>query len=117
MKKILIVDDSLFMRQSLRAVLERNDFEVIGEAENGIVGVQKYKELKPDIVTLDITMPQMDGLQALDEMKAFDKDCKVVMVSAVGQESNVRKAVMKGAKSFIVKPFKEEHIIKVLNSV
>ena len=117
MKRILIVDDTAFMRLSLRAMLERNGFEVIGEAENGSVAVNKYKELRPDIVTMDITMPVMDGIQALKEIRQFDSNSKVVMISALGQESYVREAVMLGAKGFVIKPFKEDYVIKTLNKL
>ena len=116
-KRILIVDDTAFMRLSLRAMLERNGFEVIGEAENGSVAVNKYKELRPDIVTMDITMPVMDGIQALKEIRQFDSNSKVVMISALGQESYVREAVMLGAKGFVIKPFKEDYVIKTLNKL
>lgn len=117
MKRILIIDDAMFMRKSLRLILERNGFEVVGEAENGMIGVKKYLELKPDLVTLDITMPVMDGISALKELKKADNNAKVVMVSAMGQEAYVREAVMQGAKSFIVKPFTEVQVIKVLHSL
>lgn len=116
-KKVLIVDDAAFMRMSLRSILEKNGFEVAGEAENGQIGVRKYKELSPDIVTLDITMPEMDGVAALKEIMKIDADAKVVIVSAMGHEGNVREAIVCGAKSFIVKPFKDDHVIKVLKSI
>ena len=117
MKKVLIVDDAAFMRMSIKRILEKNGFQIIGEAENGQVGVKKYAELNPDIVTLDITMPEMDGITALKEIRKIDCNAKVVIVSAMGQEGYVREAVMCGAKSFIVKPFTEEHFIKALNSI
>lgn len=117
MKKVLIVDDAAFMRLALKSMLEKNGFEVIGEAENGIVGVQKYKELSPDIVTMDITMPEMDGISALKEIKKVDTKANVVMISAMGQENSIREAVIAGAKSFVVKPFKEEIVIKALTQV
>jgi len=117
MKKVLIVDDAAFMRMSLKSILERNGFEVIGEAENGEMGVQKYKKYNPDLVTMDITMPEKDGLQALKEIKAYDNNAKVVMVTALGQEAFIMDAIKSGAKYFIVKPFKEEHVIKVLNDL
>ena len=98
-------------------MLEKNGFEVAAEAENGVVAVQKYKELKPDIVTMDITMPEMDGLQALKLIKQLDPDAKVVVVSAMGQEPVVKDAILSGAKSFIVKPFKEDFVLKTLNSL
>lgn len=117
MKKVLVVDDAAFMRMSLKKILVENGFEVVGEAENGRVGVQKYNELRPDIVTLDITMPDMDGLAALKGIMTIDPNAKVVMISAMGQESYVRESIMLGAKNFIVKPFNAEHVIKVLNSL
>ena len=117
MKKILIVDDAAFMRMSLKKILEENDFEVVGEAENGRIGVEKYNELQPDIVTLDITMPEMDGLTALKGIMAIDPNANVVMISAMGQESYVRESIMAGAKNFIVKPFNKAHVVKVLNSL
>lgn len=115
MKRVLIVDDTAFMRMSLKTMLEKNGFEVIGEAENGSVAVRKYKELRPDIVTMDITMPEMDGIQALKEIRQFDSNSKVVMISALGQESYVREAVMSGAKGFIIKPFKEDYVVQTLS--
>ncbi|NLW57028.1 MAG: response regulator [Firmicutes bacterium] len=114
MKKVLIVDDSAFMRLSLRKLLEGNGYQVVGEAENGRVGVDKYKELNPDIVTLDITMPEMDGLAALNEIIQFDREAKVVIVSAMGQEAYVKEAVLSGAKNFVVKPFVNDHVLKVM---
>ncbi len=117
MKKVLIVDDAIFMRSALKMMLEKNGFEVIGEAENGSVAIQKYKLLRPDIVTMDITMPEMDGIEALKVIRAFDGNAKIITISALGQECYVREAVMSGAKGFIVKPFKEDQIIKVLNKL
>jgi two-component system chemotaxis response regulator CheY len=117
MKKVLIVDDAAFMRMALGNLLEKNDFEIVGEAENGAVGVRKYKELHPDVVTMDITMPEMTGIDALKEIKAFDPDAKVVMVSALGQESYVKEAVLSGAKTFIVKPYKEDHVVAALKKI
>ena len=117
MKRVLIVDDAAFMRMSLRTMLEKNGFQEIDEAENGSVAVIKYKELNPDIVTMDITMPEMDGIQALKEIRKFDSNCKVIIISAMGQESYVREAVMSGAKGFVVKPFKEDYIIQTLSKL
>lgn len=115
MKKILIVDDSLFMRLSLKAMLIKNGFEVVGEAENGIKGIEMYNILKPDIVTMDITMPEMEGTEALEQIVKINPDAIVVMVSAIGQETKVKQAILLGAKGFIVKPFKEDHLVKALN--
>ncbi|HWP79520.1 MAG TPA: response regulator [Candidatus Acidoferrum sp.] len=117
MSTVLVVDDAAFMRMSIKKVLERHGFEVVGEAENGIEGVAKYQELKPDLVTMDITMPEMTGIEALKNICQQDPSAKVVMVSAMGQEGLVREAILSGAKSFIVKPYKEEFIISTLNSV
>ncbi|AGX43394.1 chemotaxis protein CheY [Clostridium saccharobutylicum DSM 13864] len=117
MKRVLIVDDAAFMRVTLKSMLENNGFEVVGEAENGIIGVQKYVELNPDVVTMDITMPEMSGIDALKEMKKINPNVKVVMISAMGQDMLIRESVIAGAKSFIVKPFKEEFMVKTLTQV
>lgn len=117
MKKVLIVDDAAFMRLSLRTMLERNGYEIIGEAANGFDAIQKYTTLKPDLVTMDITMPDMDGVQALEEIKKADSKAVVIMISALGQETMVKKAVMLGAKGFLVKPYKEENLIKALSKL
>ncbi|RDU23685.1 response regulator [Anaerosacchariphilus polymeriproducens] len=117
MKKVLIVDDAVFMRLAIKSMLENNGFEDIEEAQNGIEALQKFKELKPDIVTMDITMPEMNGLEALKAILDYDHNAKIVMVSSMGQEEKVKQAIMYGAKSFIVKPFKEELVIKVLKKI
>ena len=117
MKKVLIVDDAAFMRMAIRKIVEKAGLVVAGEAENGAVGVARYKEFMPDIVTLDVTMPEMDGIQALKAIRQINPNANVVMVSAMGQEPMVREAVMCGARSFIVKPFKEDHVISVLNKL
>ncbi len=117
MKRVLIVDDAAFMRMSLKRILENNDFEVVGEAENGLVAIKLYKRLQPDIVTMDITMPEMDGVQALKEISKLDSNCKIVMISALGQESYVKEAIINGAKSFIVKPYKEDHVVQTLRKL
>lgn len=117
MKRVLLVDDAAFIRMTLRMMLEKNGFEIAGEAGNGVEAVQLYQELKPDIVTLDITMPQMDGIQALKKIISIAPDAKIIMVTAMGQEAMVREAVVSGAKGFIVKPFKEELVVKALNKL
>jgi len=117
MKKILITDDAVFMRLALKTMLEKNGFEVVGEAENGIIAIEKYKILRPDIITLDITMPVMTGIEALKEIKAFDKNARIIMISAMGQEKTVRDAVISGAVGFIVKPFNEETIVNVFSKL
>ncbi len=111
MGRVLIVDDAAFMRSTIRMMLERNGHEVCGEAENGSVAIKRYQELMPDLVTLDITMPEMDGVRALKEIMRMAPAAKVIMVSAMGQEHLVREAVLAGAKGFIVKPFKEEALM------
>lgn len=117
MKKVLVVDDAAFMRLSLKTMLGKNGFEVIGEAENGLKAIELYSKLKPDIVTMDITMPEMEGIEALEVIMKMDPSAKVMMVSSLGQESKVKRAVLLGAKGFVVKPFKEEYIIKALASI
>lgn len=117
MKRVLIVDDAAFMRLSMKAMLEKNGFEVVGMAENGELGIKLYKETVPDIVTMDITMPGMTGIEALGAIIQYNPNAKVVMVSAMGQETMVREAVHMGAKSFVIKPFKEDQIVKTLNRI
>ncbi|RKL62405.1 response regulator [Thermoanaerobacteraceae bacterium SP2] len=117
MKRVLIVDDAALMRMLLKNMLEKNGFQVVGEAENGSVAVRTYEELQPDIVTMDITMPEMDGIEALKKIKIYDPKAKVVMLSALGQESYIKEAIMLGAKYFIVKPFKEDHVVETLNKI
>ena len=117
MKRVLIVDDAAFMRMSIRNMLENNGFEIVGEAENGVMAIEKYKELQPEVVTMDITMPEMDGLEALREIKKIDPSASVVLVSALGQEARMKEAIIYGAKGFIVKPFKEEIIVSALSKI
>jgi len=112
--KVLIVDDAAFMRMMLRDILAKNGFEVIGEADNGKVAVQMYGELKPDVVTMDITMPEMDGIAAVKEIKAADPGAKIVMVSAMGQQAMVIEAIRSGAADFIVKPFQPDRVLEAL---
>ncbi|PFJ17256.1 two-component system response regulator [Bacillus cereus] len=116
--KILVVDDAMFMRTMIKNLLKSNsEFEIIGEAENGVEAIQKYKELQPDIVTLDITMPEMDGLEALKEIIKIDSSAKVVICSAMGQQGMVLDAIKCGAKDFIVKPFQADRVIEALTKV
>jgi two-component system chemotaxis response regulator CheY len=117
MATAMIVDDAAFMRMALKKILVRLGIEVIAEAENGVSAIQKFKELKPDIITMDITMPEMTGIEALREIHKISSEVRVVMVTAMGQESFVREAVLNGAKDFIVKPFKEETVKATLESV
>ena len=117
MKSVLIVDDAAFVRLSIRKVLEDNGFDVVGEAEDGLEAIKQYSKLKPDIVTMDINMPEMNGVQALCEIKKQDPDAKVVMISALGHEMWIRKAKTFGASGFIVKPFEVEDILNMLKNI
>ena len=110
-KNILIVDDAAFMRMMLKDILTKNGYNVIGEAANGQEGFDKYKELKPDLVTLDITMPEVDGITCLKMIKQSDAGAKVVMCSAMGQQAMVIDAIQSGAKDFIVKPFQPDRVM------
>ena len=112
--RILIVDDAAFMRMMIRDILTKNGYEVVGEAQDGAQAVERYKELKPDLVTMDITMPEMDGIQALKEIKKIDAGAKVIMCSAMGQQAMVIDAIQAGAKDFIVKPFQADRVIEAI---
>lgn len=112
MARILVVDDAMFMRTVLKGVLEEGGHTVVGEAENGDVAVKKYKDLKPDLVTMDITMPDKDGIAALKEIRDFDPNAKVIMCSAMGQQAMVVDAIKSGAKDFCVKPFDKERVLE-----
>jgi two-component system chemotaxis response regulator CheY len=116
-KKVLIVDDAVFMRMKLKDILEKNGYQVVDEAQNGLEAIEKYKATQPDLVTMDITMPEMDGVEALKEIKAFDSNAKVLMCSAMGQQSMVMDAIRAGAVDFIVKPFDSDRVIKALDKV
>lgn len=115
MSTILIVDDAAFMRMMLKDILTKNGFEVIGEAKDGSEALEKYQELKPDLVTLDITMPIVDGITALKNIKAYDSSAKCVMCSAMGQQVLVIESIQAGAKDFIVKPFQADRVIEAVN--
>lgn len=117
MTTLMIVDDASFMRMSIKQMVESYDFNVIAEAADGIEAVEKYSKFKPDIVTMDITMPNMSGIEALKKIIAYDNNAKIVMVSAVGQEAFIKEAVLSGATTFIVKPFKKEKLIEVLEGL
>ncbi|MGX7023594.1 response regulator [Vagococcus hydrophili] len=116
-KTVLIVDDAVFMRMKLKDILEKNGYSVLGEAQNGLEAIEKYKTEKPDLVTMDITMPEMDGVEALKAIKEFDANAKVLMCSAMGQQSMVMEAIREGALDFIVKPFDADRVIKALDKV
>lgn len=114
---ILIVDDASFMRMMIKDILTKNGFNVLGEAENGAKAVERYKELNPDLVLMDITMPEMDGIQAVKEIKKLNANAKVVMCSAMGQQAMVIEAIQAGAKDFIVKPFQADRVVEAVKKV
>lgn len=116
-KRILITDDALFMRVTLKNILTQNGYEVCGEAQNGVEAVKLFKELKPDLVTMDITMPEMDGIQALKEIKTIDPAASVVMCTAMGQKNMVVEAIQSGAKDFIVKPFQPDRVLEAVGKL
>ena len=117
MAKVLIVDDAAFMRMMIKDILEKNDFQVVGEASNGLIAVDLHKKEKPDVVTMDITMPDMDGIEAVKEIKKFDPNAKIIMCSAMGQQSMVMDAIKAGAKDFIVKPFQADRVLEAIKKV
>lgn len=116
-KNILICDDAAFMRMMIKDILTKNGYNVVGEAENGAKAVEKYAELKPDLVLMDITMPEMDGIQALKKIKESDSSAMVIMCSAMGQQAMVIEAIQGGAKDFIVKPFQAERVLEAVKKV
>lgn len=116
-KKVLIVDDAAFMRMMIKDILTKNGYEVAGEAENGIRAVEKYKELTPDLVLMDITMPEMNGIDAVKNIKALDPGAKIVMCSAMGQQAMVIESIQAGARDFIVKPFQADRVLEAVRKV
>lgn len=112
--KIMIVDDAAFMRMMIKDILTKNGYEVVAEAADGAQAVEKYKELQPDLVTMDITMPEMDGIAALKEIKKINSNAKVIMCSAMGQQAMVIDAIQAGAKDFIVKPFQADRVLEAI---
>ena len=115
-KRVLIVDDAPVIRLMLRDIIEYNGYEIVGECENGKQAVEKYRELKPDVVTMDITMPEKDGITALKEIMALDRTAKVVMVTAVDERESLIRAIRNGAADYIVKPFEEERVLSAVKS-
>ena len=114
MPSVLIADDAAFMRMMIKNILTEAGYEIVGEAENGAVAVAKHRELKPDITTMDITMPELDGLSALRQIREADPTARVVMCSAMGQQSMVIESIQAGAKDFIVKPFQADRVLETL---
>ena len=114
MARVLVVDDAAFMRKMVSDALVKGGHEVIGEAGNGVEAVAQFQALRPDLMTLDITMPEKDGLAALADIMAADPTAKVVMCSALGQESKVLEAIKLGAKDFVVKPFQPDRVIEAV---
>ena len=115
--RVLIVDDAAFMRMMIKDILSKNGYEVVGEAENGQKAVEKFQELKPDLTTMDITMPEMDGITAVKEIKKIDANAKVIMCSAMGQQAMVIEAIQGGARDFIVKPFQPDRVLEAVRKV
>jgi len=117
MARILVVDDAAFMRMMLKDILTKAGHEVVGEAANGVEAVEKYKELRPDVVTMDITMPEMNGIDAIKEIRKIDPNATVIVCSAMGQQAMVIEAIQAGAKDFIVKPFQPARVIEAVQKV
>jgi two-component system chemotaxis response regulator CheY len=115
--RVLVVDDAAFMRMMIKDILTKNGYEVVGEAADGAQAVERYQELRPDLVTLDITMPEMDGIEALKRIRALDPNARVIMCSAMGQQAMVIDAIQAGAKDFIVKPFQADRVIEAVKKV
>ncbi len=116
-KNILICDDAAFMRMMIKDILSKNGYNVAGEAENGLKAVEKFKEVSPDLVLMDITMPEMDGIAALKEIRKLDAGAKVIMCSAMGQQAMVIESIQAGAKDFIVKPFQQDRVLEAVKKV
>ncbi|GGG16287.1 response regulator [Paenibacillus abyssi] len=117
MKRIMIVDDAAFMRMMIKQILTESGYEVVGEAVNGKDAVAKYSELKPDLVTMDITMPELDGVEAVKEIRKVNSSAKVIMCSAMGQQHMVVSAIQAGASDFIVKPFQKDRVLEAVQKV
>ena len=115
-RTVLVVDDSAFMRNLLKQLLE-DDHEVVGEAENGVEAVELYRELDPDVVTMDVVMPIRNGIEATSEIKSIDPDSSVIMCTSVGQEEKMRQAVEAGADGYITKPFQKPNVLEAIDDV
>lgn len=117
MARILVVDDAAFMRLQLTDILQKGGHEVIGQAENGLDAIEKYAQLKPDLVTMDITMPVMEGIDAVKGIKTIDPNAKVIMCSAMGQQQMIVSAIQAGAKDFVVKPFQADRVLEAVKKI
>lgn len=115
--RVLVVDDAIFMRKMVSEILEENGMEIVGEADTGSSAVERYNELKPDLVTMDIIMPEMNGIDAVRQIMAADSNAKIVMCSALGQQALVQEALAAGAKDFLIKPFNPSRVIEVITKV
>ncbi|EGO63160.1 response regulator [Acetonema longum] len=115
--KVMIVDDAAFMRMMIKDILTKNGYEVVAEAENGAKAVEKYQEVRPDLTTMDITMPEMDGITAMKQIKDSDPSAKIIMCSAMGQQAMVIEAIQSGARDFIVKPFQPDRVLEAVRKV
>ncbi len=116
-KKVLIVDDAVVMRMMIKGILSKHGYEVVGEAQNGVEAVDKYKQLQPDLVTMDMVMPEMDGITAVRQIMAMDPNAKIIMCTSMGQQALVVEAIQAGAKSFITKPFQPPKILETISKV
>ena len=116
-KRVLIVDDAVVMRKMIKGILSKNGYEVVGEAQNGVEAVEKYKQLQPDLVTMDMVMPEMDGITAVKQIVANDPNAKIIMCTSMGQQALVVEAIQAGAKSFITKPFQPPKILETIQKV
>ena len=116
-RRVLIVDDAVVMRMMIKGILAKSGFDVVGEAQNGVEAVEKYVELHPDLVTMDVVMPEMDGIAAVKQILSHDPRARIVMCTSMGQQALVVEAIQAGAKSFITKPFQPPKIVETLNKV
>jgi two-component system chemotaxis response regulator CheY len=115
--RVLVVDDAAFMRMMIKDILRKGGYDVVGEAEDGAKAIDKFRELRPDLVTMDITMPDMDGISAVREIRKIDQNALIIMCSAMGQQAMVIDAIQAGAKDFVVKPFQPERVLEAVRKV
>ncbi|MGE5528021.1 MAG: response regulator [Patescibacteria group bacterium] len=115
--RVLVVDDAAFMRMMIKDILRKGGYQVVGEAEDGVRAIEKFRELKPDLVTMDITMPDMDGITAVKEIRKIDANAVIIMCSAMGQQAMVIDAIQAGAKDFVVKPFQPDRVLEAIRKV